>query len=210
MARVTASAARLAARIEELPESSMRRRVLEGAKRFKASWVELGGLLAQVKRESLWREWGYPSFDAYCTKELFIRRQTAEKLTLSYGFLERHEPELAAPRSPRAEARPAPAFEVIEVLSRAEAAGRLDASRWTELRDDVLEAPSAAAANRQLTEKLGPAPRPPPAPEGDRLGRLAALAHRLASACARDGAVPGAIAERARALAEDLDDLVES
>jgi hypothetical protein len=204
--------AALAGKIEELPESSLRRKVLEGARRFKASWVEFGRLLTHVKREGLWREWGHASFEAYCTKELFIRKQTAEKLTMSYGFLERHEPELAEERPGRGGAdgapRTAPPFEVIEVLSRAEAAGRLDADRWTELREEVLDAPSASAVNRQLTEKLGPAPRPPPAREGERLERLASMARRLAAACGQDEAVPQAVAERARALADDLVELL--
>jgi hypothetical protein len=200
--------AQLAARIEELPESSMRRKVLEGARRFKSSWVEFGRMLAQVKRESLWREWGHASFDAYCTKELFIRKQTAEKLTMSYGFLERHEPDLAEPRE-RGSERAAPPFEVIEVLSRAEAAGRLDSDRWTDLREEALEAPSAQVVNRQLTERLGPAPRPPPVPREERVRRLATLARRLAAACAQEEAVPQAVTDRADALAGDLEDLVE-
>jgi hypothetical protein len=202
--------AAIAGKIEELPESSLRRKVLEGARRFKASWVEFGRLLSQVKREGLWGEWGYASFDAYCTKELFIRKQTAEKLTMSFGFLERHEPQLVEEPEPgRREARTAPPFEVIEVLSRAEAAGRLDAGRWTELRDEVLEAPTATAVSRQLTEKLGPPPRPPPAREGERLERLAAMAKRLAAAAAQDDAVPQVVAERAKALAEDFAELLE-
>ncbi|HYQ80531.1 MAG TPA: hypothetical protein VEP68_03460, partial [Anaeromyxobacteraceae bacterium] len=56
---------RIAARLEELPEGSLRRRVLEGARRFKASWVELARLLAQVRRQQTWREWGFPSFERY-------------------------------------------------------------------------------------------------------------------------------------------------
>jgi hypothetical protein len=200
----------IAARIDDLPESSLRRKVLEGARRFKSSWVDFGRLLTQVKREHLWREWGFASFEAYCTKELFIRKQTAEKLTMSYGFLERHEPELAEERPGRGSHEKAPPFEVIEVLSRAEAAGRLDAERWHDLREEALEAPSATALNRQLTDKLGPTPRPEPAPEGERVAKLASLARRLAAACAQEEAVPQAIAERAKALAEDLDGLVET
>ena len=134
--KTSPAADKLGARAEELPEGSMRRKVLEGAQRFKAAWVEFGRLLSEVKREGLWREWGYPTFERYCGKELFIRPSTAEKLTASYGFLERHEPELARPRG---EGK-APPFEVIEVLSRAEAAGRLPADGWARahLRRPVL------------------------------------------------------------------------
>ncbi len=198
---MTRTADKLAARAEDLPEGSTRRRVLEGARRFKAAWVELGRLLCEVKREGLWREWEYPTFERYCTKELLIRASTAEKLTLSYGFLERHEPELARSRGePRA-----PPFEVIEVLSRAEAAGRLSHAGWRELRDEVLERPpTPAVLNRQLSERFGPPP-PAPAPrKAERLARLAALARRLAEACRDDAAIPRSLAQRAEDLAGEI------
>jgi hypothetical protein len=201
---VTAAAEKIQSRIEGLPESSMRRRVLECARQFKASWVDLGRLLCEVKDEALWREWGYPSFDAYCAKELFIRKQTAEKLTMSYGFLSRHEPAIAR----EAEPRPVPSFELLSVLSRAEASGRLPEDGWQEIREDVLErAPSPAALNRRLTERYGPAPRPEPLPEKERLLRLVAMARRLANTCAADEEVPATLAERARTLADDIAEL---
>ena len=198
---MTGTTEKLAARAEELPPGSLRRKVLEGARRFKAAWVDFARLLAEVRRGELWREWGYPSFDRYCSGELFIKKATAEKLTASYGFLERHEPRLAEGRGDGA----APPFEVIEVLSRAEAAGRLDAAGWRELRDEVLDRPpTPAAMNRTLTEKYGPPPAPPRPGKDERLARLAAQARRLAEACAGEGAVPRALAGRAEALAEEL------
>ncbi|HSM91353.1 MAG TPA: hypothetical protein VLT47_00625 [Anaeromyxobacteraceae bacterium] len=201
---MTSSAARLSSHIEELPEGSPRRRILEAARRYKASWVDLARLLVQVKRDEAWREWGHASFDRYCTAELFIRKQTAEKLLASFGFLERHEPALAKPRGePRA-----PPFEVIEVLSRAEASGRLSESGWQELREEVLEqSPTPAVVNRRLTEKFGKPPAPPTPPRGERLERLAAAAGRLADACRAERAVPPAVAERAASLAEALGEL---
>ena len=160
---MTATAAKLAARAEDLPEGSPRRKVLECAQRFKSAWVELGRLLSEVRRGEAWRAWGYPSFERYCSKELFIRGATAEKLTASYAFLERHEPALARPGA----RSPAPPFEVIEVLSRAESSGRLTESGWRELRDEVMERPpTPSALNRRLDERLGPPPAPPaPPPE---------------------------------------------
>lgn len=201
---MTGTAEKLAARAEDLPEGSVRRRVLEGARRFKAAWVEFGRLLSEVKREGSWREWGYPSFERYCTRELFIRASTAEKLTMSFRFLERHEPELATSRG---EAR-APPFEVIEVLSRAEADGRLSQSGWRELRNEVLERPTTPAAmHRQIAERFG-APPPSPAPrKAERLGRLAAGARRLAEACRAEAAIPRATAQRAAELAREIEGL---
>ena len=202
---MSATLEKLATRAEDLPEGSVRRQVLEGARRFKAAWVEFGRLLAQVRQGELWREWGHPSFDRYCAKELFIRPATADKLTASYGFLERHEPALARAQAGDGKAPP---FEVIEVLSRAEAAGRLSHEGWRELRDEVLEnPPTAAAMNRKISERFGPAP-PPPAPrKPERLARLAALARRLAAACEDEAAVPAPLARRAADLARDLEEL---
>ncbi len=201
---MSGAADKLAARAEELPQGSLRRRAMEGARRFKAAWVDFARLLAEVRREEAWREWGYPSFDRYCAGELFIKKSTADKLTASFGFLERHEPRLADGAGDGA----APPFEVIEVLSRAEAAGRLSADGWRELRDEVLERPpTPAALNRTLTEKLGPAPAPPRPPREERVGRLAAAARRLAEACAAEGSVPKALTARAEAVAEELERL---
>ncbi len=200
---MSAAIDRIAARIEDLPEGSLRRRVLEGARRFKASWVELARLLAQVRREGQWREWGFQSFERYCARELFIRKQTAEKLTASYGFLERHEPEMARARQPR----PAPAFEVIEVLSRAEAAGRLPAEAYQELRQEVVEGGATpAAVNHRLAERWGPAPSRRPRP-AERLSRLAAAARRLAEGCREEPGLPGALRLRAEELAAELEAL---
>jgi hypothetical protein len=202
---VTAAVEKLAARAEDLPEGSVRRRVLEGARRFKAAWVDFGRLLAQVRHEELWREWGYPSFERYCAKELFIRPATAEKLTASYGFLERHEPALA--RSQPGDGK-APPFEVIEVLSRAEAAGRLSQEGWRELRDEVLQSPpTPAAMNRKLSERFGPPPAPPAPRKAERLEKLTALARRLAAACDDEKAIPESLARRAADLARDLEEL---
>jgi hypothetical protein len=207
----TATAEKIQAHLEDLPEGSMRRRVLEVARQFKSSWVELGRMLSEVKREALWREWGHASFDVYCAKELFIRKQTAEKLTMSFGFLARHEPSLVREKAPP---RPVPSFEVIDVLSRAEASGRLPEDGWQTLREDIFDRPpTPTALNRQLTERYGAAPpaeRAPKASGEEGLRKLAHMAHRLASSCASEERVPRAVVERARALAEDLDELVQA
>jgi hypothetical protein len=203
---VSGTAEKLAARAEDLPEGSMRRRVLEGAQRFKSAWVEFGRLLSEVRRKELWREWGHPSFERYCAKELFIRGATADKLTRSFGFLERHEPQLA-----RAQGEDqAPPFEVIEVLSRAEETGRLSDGGWRELRDEVLERPpTPAAMNRKLTERFGPPPPTPRPPKGERLERIAAAARRLAEACEEEAAIPRPLARRAADLAGEIASLLE-
>ncbi len=202
----TGAVSRLDARIGERPEGSLRRKVMESARRFKASWVDLGRMLAQVRREEAWREWGFDGFEEYCAKELFLRRATAEKLALSYGFLERHEPELARAR----EVRSVPPFEVIEVLSRAEAAGRMDREAWGAMRAAVIDGEAGKAeVNRTIAERFGPPPRPPPREPEERLARIAGLARRLAEACEGEKEIPAALRRSARELADALDRLAD-
>jgi len=81
---VTGAGESLAARAEALPPGSTRRRVIEGARRFKAAWVEFARLLSEVRRGELWREWGYPSFDRYCAAELegSLTRRSGDKFNV--------------------------------------------------------------------------------------------------------------------------------
>src|SRR2546430_6197632 len=84
--------AALAEKAREVPPGSFRHTVLLSARRFKASWVELGKLLVQVRDQATFGEWGYESFDQYTSRELHLRKATADKLTRAFSFLSRHEP----------------------------------------------------------------------------------------------------------------------
>lgn len=196
--------AHLQQRALEVPPGSLRQTVLLAAKRFKSSWVELGRLLARVHAEGLHDEWGFPSFDAYCLGELRIRRQTAEKLLRSFGFLERHEPERMA--SPRAQEE-APPFEVVEVLAQAEGRGQLSKAEYASVRDSIWnpEKPQAEL-RRELTERF-PAPQSA-ASDMAVVKRLWGQSKRLAAELRASPKVPDAVAERAEALAADLEALL--
>lgn len=184
---------------------SFRHTVLGAAKRFKSTWVELGRLLVRVRDEGMFEAWGYATFEAYCIKELHIRRQTALKLTRSYSFLDRHEPREM--KNTEEITTRAPAFEVVEVLADAEERGQLNAEEYQSIRNTIWNPDKAPAElRREFTERF---PRPAPEPVGDavQLRRLAQAARRLASdlkACRR---ISAAVAERAAALAEDVEEL---
>ncbi|MCC6336941.1 MAG: hypothetical protein IT380_23480 [Myxococcales bacterium] len=188
----------------EVPPGSFRQTVVLAARRFKASWVELGKLLVKVRNEGVYQDWGYPSFEAYALGELRIRKQTADKLTRSFSFLDKHEPQAMA----RADvAEEAPAFEVVEVLAQAEDRGQLSAQEYKSIRDAIWnqEKPTSEL-RRELTERF-PAPE---APSSDlaALKRLWGLSKRLAAELHAHKKVPKAVAERADALAEDLENLL--
>lgn len=171
------------------------------AKRFKSSWVELGKMLVKVRDEALFEQWGYPSFEAYCLAELRIRRQTANKLTRNFSFLATHEPERA--KEPEL-AQTAPAFEVVEVLAQAEERGQLSNQEYKSVRDAIWnqERPTREL-RRELTEKF-PAPQAAVNQLGE-VKRLWALAKRLQAELAANKKLPRDLAERAQALAGDLE-----
>ncbi|MDP1821972.1 MAG: hypothetical protein Q8L48_01975 [Archangium sp.] len=191
-------------KVSQVEPGSFRQTVLLAARRFKSSWAELGKLLQQVRNDASYQDWGYPSFEAYCLSELRIKKQTADKLTRNFGFLEKHEPQVM--RTPEL-AEAAPAFEVVEVLAQAEERGQLSASEYKSIRDSIWnqEKPTSEL-RRDLVERF-------PAPEekvdgGVELKRLWATSKRLAAELHSNRRVPAAIRERADALAADLEELV--
>lgn len=176
------------------------------AKRFKSSWGELGRALARVRDQALWEDWGFPSFEAYCLSELRIRKKTAEKLTRSFGFLARHEPE----RVERDDfGRSAPPFEVIEVLAQAEDRGQLTPSEYRSVRDTIWNPEVGVADLKRSVVERFPPPPPDPRSEREELQRVSALARRLAGELRSSKLVPATLSERALELARALEELLQ-
>src|SRR5437762_4936657 len=196
--------ASLEAKAREVAPGSLRHTCLVAAKRFKSTWAELGKVLVKVRNGGEFEAWGYETFDAYCAKELHLRKSTADKLTRSYSFLEKQEPRAVA-REDFPER--APAFEVIEVLADAEQRRQLSSEEYRSIRDTIWSpARPTSELMREFQDRF-PRPAPPPPADGVQLRRLAAFARKLhqeLSACRK---VPKAVAERAGALAEDVEEL---
>ena len=121
--------------MQQLSPETERYQVLASARCFKSSWVELGEWLARVSRSGQFSEWGYASFEDYCTKEIRIRRQTAEKLLLAYRFMEREEPTLLQCR----QERPLPDYRSIDLLRQAREEQPFDNDQYQELRRSIVE-----------------------------------------------------------------------
>ena len=121
--------------MQNLDPGSERYRVLDSARQFKASWVELGEQLVTVSRDNLFSEWGYSTFEEYCSREIRIRKQTAAKLTLAFGYLQRKEPAVLD----RDELRPAPDYRSIDLLRRAEEEEEFSEKECHDLRQAVIE-----------------------------------------------------------------------
>jgi hypothetical protein len=201
------SQAALDVKAQSVPTGTLRHTVLQAARRFKATWVELGKLLVEVRNDGAYEGWGYPTFDAYCSKELHIRKSTADKLTRSFSFLAKHEPKAVANEDI---VEKAPAFEVVEVLASAEERGQLSGEEYRSIRDSIWDPEKPAAElKREFVERY---PRPPPEPPAEdiQLRRFAQAARRLAKDLQAFRKVPRAVAERAAALAEDVEELAQS
>ena len=140
-------------RMERVPEGSLRHRVLESARDFKTSWIDLGRLLYQVWKEKLYRQWGYTMFESYTAREIGIRKETALKLLKSYGYLEKEAPGfLAGDYWGGAGASTVPTVDAIDVLRRARERKGMDERDYTDLKHKVLEKGlDAGEARKDLT-----------------------------------------------------------
>jgi hypothetical protein len=105
-------------------------------RRFKASWFELGSALTEMRRTERFKEWGFPTFEDYCRRELHLKRETADKLTGSYAFLRRAAPEVLE-RSGRE--APIPSYQAVDFWRRAEEESEAPAETVDEIRRQVLD-----------------------------------------------------------------------
>ncbi len=179
---------------EELHENDPERAsVIACARRFKSSWVELAAELSHVKRERTWKRWGFPSFEDYGRIELHMRRETMEKLTGSFAFLQRRAPQMLENRSLETKL---PSYQAVDWLRRAEASD-LPAATKEEVRRMVVEegAPVHRIPRevREVVTPMDPDVRAKRASAG--LRNVATRLSELLSETADDGAVPPQVRE---------------
>lgn len=154
--------------MNNLEPGTPRFQVLDSAKRFKSSWVELGERLIAVSEKKLYREWGYVTFEEYCSKEVRIKKPTALKLTRAYRFLEKEEPAMLAKRE---ELRPLPDYRSVDLLCKAREEG-LPEEPYHDLRKAVLEEERSHPTILKRYRDVSP---PPPADEMEKAALRRAL-----------------------------------
>jgi len=127
-------------KMESLDKGSLRYQILESAKNFKTSWVQLGQALYAVWKDKLYKEWSYSSFDAYTAREIGIKKQTALKLLRSYYFLEKEEPQyLRKDYAQTSSVAGLPNYESIDLLRRAKDRRVLDNEDYASLKKAIFE-----------------------------------------------------------------------
>ena len=127
-------------KMQGLGEETIRHQALRSARDFKTSWMALGQTLFSVWKDKLFKEWGYEEFESYVSREIGIRKQTAQKLLRSYSFLEQKEPRYLE-RSRNEETEPAalPTYEAVDVLRRASNNKKMDGTDYARIKKYVLE-----------------------------------------------------------------------
>ena len=200
------------AQLRTLDPDSKRHAVLTAARDFKAAWVVLGDLLTEVRESDTWRTWGYASFDAYCRRELHLRRDTANKLTRSYAFLRDHEPEALAQRTDRE----LPPLDVVDLLSRAQEHAKVSRAQLDTIREEVFDPEGEPLSRSQVVkrfreldpEAFRPAPRKP-AVQGDVRKALLLAERLLALVEVQEGMTPRAV-DGVRVAVGELRNLFEA
>ena len=143
----------LEAKMESLDINSLRYHILESAKNFKTSWIELGRSLYSVWKDKLYKDWGFSTFDLYTAKEIGIKKPTAMKLLRSYYFLEKEEP--AYLENEHTETAKLPSYEAVDLLRKAKIKKTLDSQGYSKLKKEIFEdGKDVQAVKRDLTSLI--------------------------------------------------------
>ena len=146
--------AALEALAEEHADDPERARLLERARRFKASWLELAEALTDARRHGQWKRWGFDSFEDYAKTELHLRPETVDKLTGSFQFLKTKAPDVLRRDGLNA---PIPSYQSVDFLRRAEAEDGTKSDVMDALRRRVIdEGAPAAAVTREFKATVFP------------------------------------------------------
>lgn len=157
----------------------LRSQILNYAKDFKTSWVNLGQSLYAVWQDKLYYGWGYDKFEDYTEKELGLKKSIALKLLKTYLFVEHEEPaylkkEFVESREPVK----VPGCDEVNVLRMAKQKKELLPEDYQRLRKSIFEkGASAAAVRKDLTAIMKE--RKPVNPDEERNKRNEAAIRKL-------------------------------
>lgn len=116
VAKATEKIDALLARLEQSGADPQRLAALRSTQRFKRSWVELAEILVTIRRDGTFEAWGHEEFYAYCAQELFLKRATVDKLTVSFSTLQRLAPSVLKWDGVE---REIPSYQAVDYFSRA-------------------------------------------------------------------------------------------
>ncbi len=119
--------------------SEIRNKILDDAKDFKTSWVNLGQGLLSVWRDKLYYPWGHEKFEDYIEKEVGLQKSLALKLLKTYHFVEEEEPIYLQDDFKEREAIQVPHYEGMNLLRLAKKRKELLNEDYQQIRRDILD-----------------------------------------------------------------------
>ncbi len=140
----------------ETINDTIREEILEYAKDFKTSWVNLGRHLYAVWQDKLFYAWGYEKFEDYTEREIGLKKSLCLKLLKAYLFVEQDEPAyLEQDFRQRRQAVQVPHYDAVDVLRLAKRKKELLADDYAKLRSEVFErGVDASKARKDLTSLI--------------------------------------------------------
>jgi hypothetical protein len=84
----------LAETLAQKGDDGQRLELVQRARRFKRSWVEMAEAICWVRDTAAYERWGFSDLHTYCREELHIRGSTVDKLTGGYATLREHAPQV--------------------------------------------------------------------------------------------------------------------
>jgi len=94
MTRATDKLDEIAANLADKSDDAQRLELVQRARRFKRSWVEMAEAIVHVRATRAYERWGYADLYAYCDQELQIKKATVDKLTGSFMAVRHHAPQV--------------------------------------------------------------------------------------------------------------------
>ena len=160
----------------ETSSDLMREKTIEAAKRYRASWIELGQHLYAIYKDKHFKSWGFLSFEAYCVSELGLKQTAAAKLLKSYFFLEKEEPRVVSAKFAEEESPKAvPNYESVNLLRLAKENKTLTAQDYAELRETVIEKTKEPKDVRAQLKEIVEKRKPKATPEEHNQRRIASV-----------------------------------
>ena len=193
----------IAEKMEQIEPGTSRYEALEMARRFKTSWVELGGKLWQVRNKEMFKQWGFRKFEDYCRDEIRIKPRTAAKLTASYHFLKKEDPAILKRDGVE---KPMPDLQVVEMLRRVHAKEELPEKEYCKIKEMAFDDVPVASLKREIKQHK-PAE---PLSKAKLIQQLLNQANKLADALAAATGIPHRIVDRALSIVNELRALVEN
>lgn len=201
---LTRAEADIEQRIDEVHGDDERQLVLERARTFKSGWVDLAAVLSKVAKQQSYKEWGYKTLEAYCLKELHIRKPTVSKLIGNYHFLKKNEPNLI--ENTRLEQ--IPDMETTRALANIRENSRVDEETYNRLKEGALDRGyTAATINRKA--KLATT-SPEQRKQDELLRRLNSMIHNIKVVFAHLGNMPDEIREALQKLESHVQSRMEA